>query len=108
MDISLTVVSPLRPDDDGVVRVGNSRVTLQNIIHAYQRGSSPEAIVQSYPALTLADVYYALAYYLDNPAEVETYLHDEAERAESIRNEIRSKQNDQNLKQRLLERLDRK
>ena len=42
---------------------------------------SPESIVQSFPLLTLEQVYGALAFYLANRAEIDTYL--AAESAES-------------------------
>ena len=33
---------PLTEDDDGVIRVGGSRVTLDTVIHAYRKGFTPD------------------------------------------------------------------
>jgi len=40
----------------------------------YKQGQSPEEILQTYPQLSLAQVYAALAYYHANRAEVESEL----------------------------------
>ncbi len=41
----LTLSVPLWEDPPGVLRVGNSRVLLELVIHAYQRGEAPAGIV---------------------------------------------------------------
>ena len=51
---------PLREDKTGAIRVGNSRVLLEMVIHAFQDGESPEEIVDNYSTLTLSDVYGAM------------------------------------------------
>ncbi len=53
----LTLSVPLYEDPPGVLRVGKSRVLLELVIHAFQRGETPEGIVQSYDTLSLPDVY---------------------------------------------------
>ena len=53
----LSVAVPLREDPPGVFRVGQSRVLLELVLRAFNRGESAEGIVRSYPALRLADVY---------------------------------------------------
>ncbi len=50
----------MRIDAGGAVRVGQTRVTLKTVLHAYKRGASPEEIVESFDTLTLADVYSAI------------------------------------------------
>ena len=52
---------PLREDETGAIRVGNSRVLLEIVIRAFQDGASAESIVDSYSTLTLADTYGAIA-----------------------------------------------
>lgn len=47
---------PLYADEDGVVRVGGTRVTLDSVVAAFRLGETAEGIVESYPALCLADV----------------------------------------------------
>ncbi|MGO9470715.1 MAG: DUF433 domain-containing protein [Isosphaeraceae bacterium] len=41
---------------------------------AFQEGQSPETIQQLYSALSLEEVYGAVAYYLANRNEVDQYL----------------------------------
>jgi uncharacterized protein (DUF433 family) len=65
---------PLREDGAGVLRVGNSRVLLGLVIHAFQDGATPETICQRYDTLALADVYAVVSYYLRHRKEVESYL----------------------------------
>ena len=70
----LTLTVPLREEPPGVIRVGNSRVLLELVLRAFKAGVTPEAIVQSYDTLRLADVYTVLGGYLANPAPFEDYL----------------------------------
>jgi uncharacterized protein (DUF433 family) len=70
----LTLSIPLYEDPPGVLRVGKSRVLLELVIHAFQRGQTPESIVQSYDTLSLPAVYAVVSYYLTNPAPFDEYL----------------------------------
>ena len=70
----LTLSIPLYEDPPGVLRVGKSRVLLELVIRAFQRGQTPESIVQSYDTLSLPDVYAVVSYYLANPAPFDEYL----------------------------------
>ncbi|PSB36032.1 hypothetical protein C7B69_05070 [filamentous cyanobacterium Phorm 46] len=54
--------------------VEGTRISLDSIAYAFQQGLSPESIVQSFPLLTLEQVYGAIAFYLANRAEIEAYL----------------------------------
>ena len=66
--------TPLRIDLGDQIRVGNTRVTLQTVIGAFQDGLSAEGIVAKYPSLSLADAYATIAYYLRHRGEVDEYL----------------------------------
>ena len=68
----LSVSVPLREDPPGVFRVGESRVLLELVIHAFKSGATPEAIVQSYDTLRLADVYAVVTRYLAGPSRSKT------------------------------------
>jgi hypothetical protein len=48
-----------------------SRVPLAHIVREFQRGESPEAIRSHYPALSLEQVYGAIAFFLGSKKEVE-------------------------------------
>lgn len=61
-------------DPQGVPRVGSLGVSLDSVVIAFQEGHSPETIQQFYPALSLEEVYGAVAYYLANRNEVDQYL----------------------------------
>src|SRR5947209_12911550 len=70
----LTVAVPLREEPPGVIRVGASRVLLELVLRAFKAGATPEAIVQSYDTLRLADVYAVVSRFLTDPAPFEDYL----------------------------------
>ena len=70
----LTVAVPLREEPPGVFRVGKSRVLLELVLRAFKAGATPEAIVQSFDTLKLADVYAVVSRYLAAPAPFEDYL----------------------------------
>jgi uncharacterized protein (DUF433 family) len=66
--------SYVRIDQQGVYRVGDTRVMLDSVVAAFHQGHSPETIQQQYPALSLEAVYGSIAYYLANTTEVDEYL----------------------------------
>jgi uncharacterized protein (DUF433 family) len=59
---------------DGAYRITGTRVSLDSVVYAFLNGVSPESIVDSFPALTLEQVYGAIAYYLAHQAEIDAYL----------------------------------
>jgi hypothetical protein len=85
--------------------VGQSRVLLELVIRAFQDGTTPEAIVQRYPSVLLADVYGVIAYYLRHQAEVEQYLAEREQQAAQTQQRIESSQRDlADIRNRLLAR----
>jgi hypothetical protein len=88
----LVVTVPLREDPPGVFRVGQSRVLLELVLRAFQRGESAEGIVRSYPTLQLGDVYTVIGRYLSNPAPFDDYLRHCDEQAASVRRKIEAAQ----------------
>ncbi|MFZ4813352.1 MAG: DUF433 domain-containing protein [Phototrophicaceae bacterium] len=79
-----TMTVPLRTDEHGAIRVGNTRVLLELVIHAYYMGETPEGIVDSYPSLTSADVYAVVGYYLANRVEIDEYVRQRDQQADQI------------------------
>jgi uncharacterized protein (DUF433 family) len=79
---------------DNVYRVAGTRVALDSIIRRFWEGDAPEVIVQSFPVLTLEQVYGTIAYYLRHQACLDTYLRQaEAEEAavvEQLRHQNRA------------------
>jgi len=57
--------------------VTGKRISLDSIVYAFRNGLSPESIVQSFPLLTLEQVYGAIAFYLANRVEIDAYLLEE-------------------------------
>ena len=55
---------PVRQDAHGVLRVADTRVTLDSLVDLYDQGASAEEIALSFEALDLHEVYAALGYYL--------------------------------------------
>lgn len=54
--------------------IEGTRISLDSVVYSFQKGLSPESIVQSFPLLTLEQVYGAIAFYLANRAEIDAYL----------------------------------
>lgn len=101
----LTVVVPLREEPAGVLRVGKSRVLLELVLRKFNAGATPEAIVQSYDTLNLADVYAVVSRYLAAPGPFEEYLRIREELAGEARRRIEARQGPQgNLREILLAR----
>jgi uncharacterized protein (DUF433 family) len=66
--------SPYIDERNGGYYVAGTRVSLDSVVYNYKAGASPEDIVESFGSLTLAKVYGALAFYLDNKVELDAYL----------------------------------
>jgi uncharacterized protein (DUF433 family) len=97
-------IIPLAAGADGVVRVGNTRVTLDTLVAAFCDGATAEEIVQQYPSLNLADVYQVIGYYLRRPLEVDTYPQQRKVHAESIRQQNETRFQPNRIRERLLAR----
>lgn len=95
---------PLALDSHGVVRVGGTRVTLDTVVGAFQRGATAEEIVQDYSSLRLADVYAAIAFYLHNRAAVDAYIEERRQKGDEIQRRIEAQSDPAEFRQRLLNR----
>jgi uncharacterized protein (DUF433 family) len=97
--------TPLRTDEDGVVRVGETRVMLERIVHAVDEGASAEEILARYPSLDLADVHATLAYILRHRSEVDAYMNESKTRGEEMRRRIEQRSPQEGLREELERRL---
>ncbi len=105
MTISIvTKPVPLRTDAAGVLRVGETRVSLDSVIVAFNEGATPEEIVQQYDVLSLADVYAVIGYYLENQGEIDSYLAERVREREQLRQELEARHQPNGIRQRLLAR----
>lgn len=59
---------------DNAYYIVGKRVSLDSIIYAFLAGQSPESIQQSFPTVTLEEVYGAIAFYLANRSIIDHYL----------------------------------
>ena len=75
-------------DAHGALRVGQSDVSLDSIVIAYQEGLIAEAIQEQYPALSLEQVYGGIAFYLANKDEVDRYLKLQEQRWDELRQTV--------------------
>lgn len=88
-ELSLEAVSPpLRVEEGGVVRVGNTRISLDLVVEQYENGMTPEDMVRAYDTLALADVYAVIAYYLHHRDEVRAYLKRREAEADALKAKI--------------------
>ena len=96
--------APLVPNEDGVILVGKTRVTLDTVIAIFNQGATAEEIVYRYPSLNLADVYATIAFYLKHQSAVEAYLQKRRQQAQEIREINQARFDPQGLRERLLAR----
>jgi uncharacterized protein (DUF433 family) len=59
---------------NGGYYIAGTRISLDSVVYSFERGNSPEAIQQSFPLLKLAQIYGAIAFYLDHQSEIRRYL----------------------------------
>jgi uncharacterized protein (DUF433 family) len=95
---------PLKMGDDGAIRVGGTRVTLDILIAEHQLGSTPEQIAAAYDTVPLPDVYAAIGYYLRHTAEIDAYLAQRRQAAEELRKKVEDGKNRHGLREQLLAR----
>ena len=94
--------TPLQIDEDGVVRVGGTRVTMETMVGAFKNGASAEEIVERYDALDLAEVYAVISYYLSHKPDVDAYLGESIRHAAEVRRENEARLSRPGIRERLL------
>jgi uncharacterized protein (DUF433 family) len=95
---------PLKQEEGGAIRIGESRVLLELVIQAFQSGDTPETIVARYSTLSLSEVYRSIGYYLNHQETVDLYLQRREELAQVVEAKIseRSENNGHGIRSRLL------
>lgn len=81
---------PLAITEHGTIRVKGSRVSLDSIIHHFKLGATAEQIVQSFPSLSLGDVYSSIAYYLTHRQEIEEYMQQQETESDALQEQLES------------------
>lgn len=95
---------PLRMDEAGGIRIGQSRVTLDSLLAAYHAGATPEEIATQYSVLQLSDIYAVIAYYLTHCSQIDNYIESRQRDADNRRQQLAKKNNLAGLRARLLAR----
>ena len=85
-----TISIPLVVTEQGTIRIKGSRVSLDSIVHHFKLGATAEQIVQSFPSLSLGDVYSSIAYYLTHRRGIETYLEQQKVAADNLQEQLES------------------
>jgi uncharacterized protein (DUF433 family) len=66
---------------NGAYYLSETRIGLDIVAHDFRNGKSAESIFESYPSIgSLAQVYGAITFILEHPAEVDAYLENQDRR----------------------------
>jgi uncharacterized protein (DUF433 family) len=82
----------IRRKGDGGYDIAGTQVSLDSIIYEFLNGTSPESIRHSSSAITLAQVYGGITFYLANRTEIDECLEDADRDLEKLRLEARRKE----------------
>jgi len=75
---------------DGIYRVAQTRISLDSLVYAYLNDQTAEAIAQSFPLLSLDQVYGALAYSLAHRKQIDAHLQRGEEELGALRQAARN------------------
>lgn len=99
---------PLTLESGGSVRVSGTRVSVDSIVEAHNRRETPEQIAESFPSVSLAQVYAVIAFYLGHRQEVDAYLRRREAEAQELRREVEGRQSAAPTRAELLARWEKK
>ena len=102
--LAVTETLPLAMGDDGIIRVSQTRVTLDTLVQAFAEGATAEEIAQQYPSVPLADVYSVIGYYLRRSEAVEAYLVRRRHAAGQVQEQNEARYDASGIRDRLLAR----
>lgn len=81
------IALPLRSEESGYIRIGRTKVRLDQVVQAYNDGYTVEGILDAWDTLDESDVYAVIAYYLNNRQEVDEYCEDLEREEDEFRRE---------------------
>ena len=93
---------PLKIWDDGMFRVGDTRILLDLVVSAHNRGETPEHIVEMYDVLELADTYAVIGFYLRHKVVLDSYFQRREAEAQILREKIEREQGYNPARERVL------
>jgi uncharacterized protein (DUF433 family) len=70
---------------NGGYYVADTRISLDSIVQCFNEGLSPEAILAEFETLTLAQVFGAITFYLENQPAIDAYRVRQTQRFEATR-----------------------
>lgn len=90
--IETTQKVPLTLWQDGSIRVKGTRLLIDIIVEAHNRGECPEEIFESFPSdiYTVADIYSIIAYYLTHKKKIDNYIAKREKEAEKFWKQLES------------------
>lgn len=88
--IENTLTLPFTFTEFGTIRIADSRVSLDSVVHNYKLGATVEQIAYSFPSLKLQDIHLAVAYYLTHRDEVEEYMRRQKSESDAILQQLES------------------
>lgn len=100
----ITDPHPLRQDEHGVIRIGQTRVALQSIVYLFDQGASAEEIALRFDALSLAEVYASSSFYLSHREQVLDYVETQRQASEQARQQAEQHLPSSMVRARLLQR----
>ena len=76
---------------DGGYWVTGTRVSLDSLVYAFREGQTAESLAQSFPVLTLEQVYGAIAYYLAHREGIDAYLVEQEAKLTKLQQDLRQR-----------------
>lgn len=67
----MTLPDWLTRDADGYVHLTGHRIGLEDVVHFYNQGDSPEMLHCRFPTVALPLFYKVIAFYLENKEEID-------------------------------------
>lgn len=67
-------VTKIKMGENEAYHIGSTRVSLDSVLYSWLQGDSPETIADNFSALSLEQIYGAIAFYLAHQGEVDEYL----------------------------------
>ena len=105
-ELLIAKAPPIREDLGGVLRIGETRVSLDSVVAAYNSGSSAEEIVCQFPSLSLGEVHAAISFYLLNKDLVDDYVREGDAVGDRFQQEVESNLRISEVRERVLARRD--
>jgi uncharacterized protein (DUF433 family) len=70
----MTLPDFLGQDRYGFIHITGHRIGLRHVVELFNDGYTAAMLLDHFPTLSLAQIYQVLAFYMDNKAEVDTYI----------------------------------